>query len=342
MTSTNTNNSRPPSPAPSAAASASVADRQTLDQHSAQLHHLTSQFTALSNLLLSVDSKLTSIQQSTSIPVAAAASSAIEHKHTADEHASAVKVHTNTPTSNVSSTLSNRLTQADRTSAAAKALYDLAPEDQQSIFNYSTSHSLEETVAMEEAKVSSAHTSDNKYNFISKLLPVPIDAAANPPSLDVILKAGFRATASNPRVKDPLALVQLLLEQAHIVSSGNDKAAVAEFMVYSLQLIKLLLEFGLQATTEFHFAAVKQMQQSGSALTANHPLLLFELMTKYRRLNQLNALNSVPVNSSSAYASKSKPRLSKFTGKPCEYHSKQLGRPANHSDADCRAAKQKQ
>ena len=232
--------------------------------------------------------------------------------------------------------------------ATAKALYELQPAQQQSILSYSATNQsyvddLEQTTLADdhEVKVNNAQH-NNRFNLIQQLLPVPTDNASNTPTLDSIFKLGFRAAASNPRIRDPLSLIELLLEQARVfASTATQPAQVAEYMMYSLQLVKLLMEFGLQAATEFHFKCIRQLQQSGGTLTAEQPMLFAEMTSKFRRLSSYNQLNSIPVNFNSQ--SKAKPRLGtfKFSGKPCEFHTSKLGRPANHSDAECRAKPQK-
>ena len=119
------------------------------------------------------------------------------------------------------------------------------------------------------------------------------------------------------------------------------------YLHYSLQLIKLLFEFGLHAVVEFHFKIMKKIQQTNCALSADDPMLLFELLTKYKRLNHTNLLHSTSVNytsnSSSAFNKhnyKLQPRTNKFVGTPCPFHTQRLGRPANHSEADCRVKQQ--
>jgi hypothetical protein len=266
----------------------------------------------------------------------------------------------NTPQTN---TVQNRIQNADKISSAAKTLYDLPIAEQQSILQYAQSASavnssfneLDETVANEEIKVSSQNNNNNNnYNFISRLMPVSADAL-HPPSMDEIFKAGFKAAASNPKVKDANAFIELLIEQAKVITSNNSNTntnnnqATVDYLHYSLQLIKLLFEFGLHAVVEFHFKVMKKIQQTQCSLTADHPILLFELVTKYKRLNHTNLLHSTPVyfNSNPSYNSsynKSKSSFgrnsTKFTGTPCPFHTAKLGRPANHSESDCRVARQ--
>ena len=292
--------------------------------------------------------------QSVSTPAFANANANMCDNNTNSVNSSSIV--TNTSQTN---TIQNRIQNSNSISNAAKALYDLPISEQQSILQYAASASnvnssfneLDDTVAntiSDEIKVSTNNT--NSYNFISKLLPVTADAM-NPPSMDEIFKAGFKAAASNPKVKDANAFIELLIEQAKVITSTNtstnNNQPVADYLHYSLQLIKLLFEFGLHAVVEFHFKVMKKIQQTNCALTADHPILLFELVTKYKRLNHTNLLHSTPVyfnTNNNSYNNNNKARSFgrniKFSGTPCAFHTAKLGRPANHSEAECRVAKQ--
>ena len=323
--------------------------------HTTEIHSMQTTFTSVLKLVESMSSKIDNVSANFSAPVSAFAS------NHANNTAHAIDTNNNTIISNTpqTNTVQNRIQNADKISSAAKTLYDLPIAEQQSILQYAQSASavnssfneLDDTVANDEIKVSSHNNNNNNYNFISRLMPVSADAL-HPPSMDEIFKAGFKAAASNPKVKDANAFIELLIEQAKVITSNNSNTnnnnnpATVDYLHYSLQLIKLLFEFGLHAVVEFHFKVMKKIQQTQCSLTADHPILLFELVTKYKRLNHTNLLHSTPVyfnsNPNSSYKSKSSfgRTSTKFTGTPCPFHTAKLGRPANHSESDCRVAKQ--
>ncbi len=308
------------------------------------------------NVVENVSSKIDHFSSTINVPSVSSSAFANANANMCDNNTNTVSnssIVTNTSQTN---TIQNRIQNSNSISNAAKALYDLPQSEQQSILQYAASASnvnssfneLDDTVAntiVDEMKVSTNNT--NSYNFISKLLPVTTDAM-NPPSMDEIFKAGFKAAASNPKVKDANAFIELLIEQAKVITSTNtntnNNQPVVDYLHYSLQLIKLLFEFGLHAVVEFHFKVMKKIQQTNCALTADHPILLFELVTKYKRLNHTNLLHSTPVYFNTNNNNNNKPRSFgrniKFSGTPCAFHTSKLGRPANHSEAECRVAKQ--
>lgn len=341
-----------PSPTPS---DDTIRHLQHVSQsNSTDIHNMQLALKDVLKLVENVSSKIDHFSSNFSAP-----STAFARNH-ANNNANANDINNNPIISNTpqTSTIQNRIQNADKISNAAKTLYDLPIAEQQSILQYAASASavnssfneLDDTVTNDEIKVSSQQNNNN-YNFISKLLPVSADAL-NPPSMDEIFKAGFKAAASNPKVKDAHAFIDLLIEQAKVITSNNSSSntnnnnnqAVVDYLHYSLQLIKLLFEFGLHAVVEFHFKVMKKIQQTQCSLTADHPILLFELVTKYKRLNHTNLLHSTPVYFTSTTKSKSSygygRTSTKFTGTPCPFHTSKLGRPANHSEADCRVAKQ--
>jgi hypothetical protein len=78
-------------------------------------------------------------------------------------------------------------------------------------------------------------------------------------------------------------------------------------------------------------------------------MLMFEIISKYKRLQHEKLLHSTLIysntnNNKSSTNNKQSARkpAAKFDGAPCAYHTKLLGHAANHSDAQCRAAKSKQ
>lgn len=328
----------------------------TSQSHTTEIANMQSLLKSIVTVMENVSSKIDHFSstinvQSVSTPAFANANANMSDNNTNTNNNSSIV--TNTTQTN---TIQNRIQNSNSISNAAKALYDLPQSEQQSILQYAASASnvnssfneLDDTVAntiADEIKVST-NNNTNSYNFISKLLPVTTDAM-NPPSMDEIFKAGFKAAASNPKVKDANAFIELLIEQAKVITSTNtstnNNQPVADYLHYSLQLIKLLFEFGLHAVVEFHFKVMKKIQQTNCALSADHPILLFELVTKYKRLNHTNLLHSTPVyfnTNSNNNKPRSFGRNIKFSGTPCAFHTAKLGRPANHSEAECRVAKQ--
>jgi hypothetical protein len=155
-------------------------------------------------------------------------------------------------------------------------------------------------------------------------------------------------------------LIELLTEQAKsivksssLTTSEHDSSTCAssDFLIYTLQLMKLLFEYGLHATLEYHFALLKRVHAGECVLKGEHPMLMFEILSKYKRLHHDKLLHSSLLHSnnnnnnnnnySNSYSNKqqSSARKStpKFTGTPCSYHTKLLGYSANHSDEQCRA-----
>jgi TusA-related sulfurtransferase len=177
--------------------------------------------------------------------------------------------------------------------------------------------------------------------FISALMPQP--ASASPASIVDLLQSGLKSAAANheQKIKSVEDFIKLLSEQAkHIVQNKGD---VTDFLLYSLNLTKYLTEYGLQATLYYHFELLKKMQAGEiTQLHLDQPMIYINMTSRFSRLNQTNLLASQKIGSmsastKSAYKSNAgRTAAAKFTGTPCPFHTKQLGKPANHSEADCR------
>jgi hypothetical protein len=269
---------------------------------------------------------------------------------------------------------SRQLVKQQVADASAK-LFDLSDAKQNAIASYGSSMQMnpnmsfdmmnDSTIDMNNLTAVSSNSNTNPIPFLSQLMPMSTTAAANP-SLQDIFSSGLKAVAATHlnKIKDVDALLLLLQEQAKLIvtnaraaancnvtgtyayaSSGESQSA--DFLLYTLRLFKTLVAYGLQATLEYHFALMKLIQDGETKLTADQPMLMFEMASKYKRLVHSNLLAS-QLHSSSKPAAKyagaagtghggGRNTASKFTGTPCGYHTKLLGKPANHSDADCRA-----
>ncbi len=275
-----------------------------------------------------------------------------------------------------SKTISHREQVKEKTIDASKALFDLPTTSYNKIqnftsakqndlqFNNSSFNLNESTIAsIDETKLcldNVSNPNNNNFSFIQQLLPSP--SSASQPTLTELLQSGIKATAANndrTKIKDVHKLLELLTEQAKaIVKVEHDanSCSASEYLIYSLSLMKLLFDFGLNATLEYHFSLMKLVQANEAKLTSQNPLLMLEMMSKYKRLHHTNLLHSSYIysnnnnnnnnnnksNNSNNYKSNPRNASYKFTGTPCTFHTKQLGRPANHSDEQCRVAKTKQ
>ncbi len=271
-------------------------------------------------------------------------------------------------------TMINRSESKDRIVDATKSLFGLSSDKHNTIEQYSNTKTNminqsfnlnESTIDMNETKLSdyvSTNTqhNNNNFSFIQSLMPT--SAVVGQPTLSDLLQSGIKVTsASNDKtkIKDVNKLLELLTEQAKaIVKSSSlttsehdsNTCAASDFLLYTLQLMKLLFEYGLHATLEYHFALLKRVHDNECTLKGEHPMLMFEVLSKYKRLHHDKLLHSSLIHSnnnnnnnnySNSYSNKqqSSARKStpKFTGTPCSYHTKLLGRSANHSDDQCRA-----
>jgi hypothetical protein len=263
-------------------------------------------------------------------------------------------VHVQSKPASLSNTLINRDQVKHEVFESSKKLFGVSDSQLHSIDAFKqqainqTFDLNESTIDMNETKLSDTVSSNpNNISFIQQLLPT---ATTTQPTLTELLQSGLKATAANhdrTKIKDVHKLLELLTEQAKsiIKSSEHDTStcAASDYLMYTLNLMKLLFDFGLAATLEYHFALMKKVQANEAKLVGEHPMLFIEIASKYSRLPHTNVLQSVPIStakptSTGKFGRKSTP---KFTGKPCEYHTKLLGKPANHSDAECRVAKQK-
>ena len=251
------------------------------------------------------------------------------------------------------SIVSQRVNNSNIIHSASQQLFGLSEEKHAAIQNYSTNSNLnsnfnlnntyhdddvDTTIEIErKLNVSSTHSMPS---FISALMPQPVSASQT--SIVDLLQSGLKSAAANHenKIKSVEDFLKLLNEQAkHIIQNKGD---VSDFLLYSLNLTKYLTEYGLQATLYYHFELLKKMQAGEIIqLHLDQPMIYINMTSRYTRLNQVNLLNSQKIGSMST--SNNKPafksnaaRTSKFTGTPCPFHTKQLGKPANHSEADCR------
>lgn len=264
----------------------------------------------------------------------------------------------------VPSVVASRQQVKQQVSDASAKLFDLSEHKQNAIASYASHPNMsfdmmnDSTIDMNNLTAVSSNSNTNPIAFLSQLMPMSTTAAANP-SFQDIFSSGLKAVAATHlnKIKDVDALLLLLQEQAKLVvtnarnqtytSPGESQSG--DFLLYTLRLFKTLVAYGLQATLDYHFALMKLIQEGETKLTADQPMLMFEMSSKYKRLVHSNLLAS-QLHSSSKPAAKSgsagaagggRNPASKFTGTPCVYHTKLLGKPANHSDADCRAPKGK-
>jgi hypothetical protein len=222
----------------------------------------------------------------------------------------------------------------------------------------------ESTIDMNETKLSdyvstniqhNNNNNNNNFSFIQSLMPTA--AVVGQPTLSDLLQSGIKVastTNDKNKIKDVHKLIELLTEQAKsivksssLTTSEHDSTtcAASDFLLYTLQLMKLLFEYGLHATLEYHFALLKRVHAGECVLKGEHPMLMFEILSKYKRLHHDKLLHSSLVHSNNNYSSSSSYKQQssarkptpKFTGTPCSYHTKLLGRSANHSDEQCRA-----
>jgi hypothetical protein len=235
---------------------------------------------------------------------------------------------------------------------SSKSLFNLSAAQQSAIANYGNSginstfdDDANTTIDMSGIEQKATNVSGNVHtnantmpSFISALLPTP--ANANEPTIADLLQSGLKiaAKAHEHKIKSVEDLLMLLSEQAkHLIQNEGD---VGDFMLYSLNLIKLLTEYGLQAVLEYHFELMKQIQSGQiTKLHGDHPMIYIRIITKYTRLNNYNMLQSQKINSTPSnnkpYGKQAVGRTNKFTGIPCPYHTKLLGKSANHSESEC-------
>jgi hypothetical protein len=287
-------------------------------------------------------------------------------------------------------TLLNRDAVKDRSMEASKSLFGLSIDKHDAIEQYASSKqtnminqsfNLNEStiVDMNETKLlsssdyvsNSTHTqnsnnnnnTNNNFSFIQSLMPTA--AVVGQPTLTDLLQSGIKVASTmndKNKIKDVHKLVELLTEQAKaivkassnstVVEHDSSTCAASDFLIYTLQLMKLLFEYGLHATLEYHFALLKRVHAGECLLKGEHPMLMFEIFSKYKRLHHEKLLHSSLIHSSNNYSNSSsysnnkqqsssgRKSTPKFTGTPCTYHTRVLGRPANHSDEQCRVPKQ--
>lgn len=271
-------------------------------------------------------------------------------------------------------TMLNRDVSKDRIVDASKSLFGLSSDKHNAIEQYSNSKTNminqsfnlnESTIDMNETKLSDYvstqtqhNNNNNNFSFIQSLMPTA--AVVGQPTLSDLLQSGIKVTSTTNdknKIKDVNKLLELLTEQAKAIvksssltTSEHDSTtcAASDFLLYTLQLMKLLFEYGLHATLEYHFALLKRVHDGECVLKGDHPMLMFEVLSKYKRLHHDKLLHSSLLHSSNSYSNSSSSHSNKqqsfarkstpkFTGTPCSHHTKLLGRSANHSDDQCRA-----
>jgi hypothetical protein len=250
----------------------------------------------------------------------------------------------------MSNTMSQREQVKDNTIEATKTLFDLSSAKQQAISNYANNQTFDLSDTMIDLnETKNDHVSlqqqQNNISFISSLLPQ--SNTSDRTSLAELLQSGIKAnaTSSNHKIKDVHKFLELLTEQAKtIVQTDNQSGSGAsDYLLYTLSLMKLLFDYGLNATLDYHFKLMKRIQAKECKILTEQPMLMLDIMSKYKRVSSEKLLHSTLLytsnTSTSKSSSKSNPRSGngKFSGVPCAFHTKQLGHPANHSDEQCRA-----
>ncbi len=250
-----------------------------------------------------------------------------------------------------SRTLSHREQVKDDTIESTKTLFNISEAKQRAIADYSTNNltfDLSDTmIDMNETKYDKVSNQQN-ISFISQLLPT--NTASDRTSLAELLQSGIKvsnaaATTGTHKIKDVHQLLELLTEQAKAICASDNATGASEYLIYILNLMKLLFEYGLNATLDYHFKLMKRIQTKETKLTTEQPMLMLDVMSKYKRV-----VNDKLLHSTLLYANSNKPTTTnnknngartttKFTGTPCSFHTKQLGKPANHSDEQCRKGK---
>jgi hypothetical protein len=247
-----------------------------------------------------------------------------------------------------SNTMSHREQVKDNTIEATKTLFDLSAAKQNAISNYANStFDLSDTmIELNETKNENVSSQQN-ISFISSLLPQ--SNTSDRTSLAELLQSGIKANSLSTvhKIKDVHKFLELLTEQAKtIVQSDNQSGSgSSDYLLYTLSLMKLLFDYGLNATLDYHFKLMKRIQAKECKITTEQPMLMLDIMSKYKRVSSDKLLHSTLLYTSntstgkSSSKSNSNPRSanSKFSGTPCAFHTKQLGHPANHSDEQCRA-----
>ena len=248
-----------------------------------------------------------------------------------------------------SRTISHREQVKDDTIESTKSLFNISEAKQRAIADYSTNNltfDLSDTmIDMNETKYDKV-SNQNNISFISQLLPT--NTASDRTSLAELLQSGIKvsnaaATTGNHKIKDVHQLLELLTEQAKAIISADNASGASEYLIYTLNLMKLLFEYGLNATLDYHFKLMKRIQTKETKLTNEQPMLMLDIMSKYKRVINDKLLHSTLIYSNSNKSNTTNTKSSgartttKFTGTPCSYHTKLLGKPANHSDDQCRA-----
>lgn len=251
----------------------------------------------------------------------------------------------------MSNTMSQREQVKDNTIEATKTLFDLSIAKQQAISNYANNQTfdLSDTmIDLNETKNDSVslQQQQNNISFISSLLPQ--SNTSDRTSLAELLQSGIKAnaTSGNHKIKDVHKFLELLTEQAKtIVQTDNQSGpGASDYLLYTLSLMKLLFDYGLNATLDYHFKLMKRIQAKECKISTEQPMLMLDIISKYKRVSSEKLLHSTLLYTgnntfTSKSSSKSNPRSGngKFSGVPCSFHTKQLGYPANHSDEHCRA-----
>jgi hypothetical protein len=295
-------------------------------------------------------------------------SASVDHSSASAEHKQAMHVHP-VASSTVSNTLAHRAEVKDSVYDATKQLFNIADAKQQAITAYASAASnntssnttlnstmydfnLNDSVSeYKNVGNSSQHTSSSLSLLSSSLMPSSEEASA--PTVAELLQSGIKAqgVAKESKIKDVNKFIEVLSEQAKtIVKNPDGLISPADWLMYTMHLFKLLHEYGLAATLEYHYKLIKRVQSTGVKLNDEQSSMMIQIgiMSKYRMLNPSSTtLASQLIHSSGASGGKSgngnkATRTTKFTGTPCPYHTKLLGRSANHTEADCRVKSNKQ
>jgi hypothetical protein len=252
----------------------------------------------------------------------------------------------------MSNTMSQREQVKDNTIEATKTLFDLSIAKQQAISNYANNQTFDLSDTMIDLnETKNDHVSlqqqQNNISFISSLLPQ--SNTSDRTSLAELLQSGIKAnaTSSNHKIKDVHKFLELLTEQAKTIVQTDNQfgSGASDYLLYTLSLMKLLFDYGLNATLDYHFKLMKRIQAKECKISTEQPMLMLDIISKYKRVSSEKLLHSTllytsnPSTSNNKSSSKSNPRSGngKFSGVPCSFHTKQLGYPANHSDEQCRA-----
>lgn len=248
-----------------------------------------------------------------------------------------------------SGTMSHRDKVKDSVNESTKSLFNLSHAKQQAIAEYASSSNLtfdlnESAIELNETKGNLNVSTSNNLSFISKLMPASTTATTT--SIADLLQSGIKATAAQQahKIKDVNEFLLLLTEQAKATATLDPHSPASDNLLYTMKLMKLLLDYGLQATLLYHFELMTKVQQRECTLNSDQPMIMLDIMSRYKRLQHSNVLHSTSLYSSNTGQSgktKTAARTTSaapFTGTPCPFHSKD-GRTAKHTEENCNEKK---